>query len=296
MIYDIRLRIGTDYPGTVGEAQHVLRIRPRGDFGQRVEALALAVDPRAERSEATSDFFGNDVERLRLRRPHRRLAVEMRARVTVEREAPSFADTPPLAAAIATAETSRDLSSLAPAHFRGESRAVDLVAEVADYARPSFADDGPSGPACLDLARRIQQDFRYEEGFTDTGTDVATAFSARRGVCQDFAHVMIAGLRGLGLPACYVSGYLKTDPPPGQPRLEGVDAMHAWVMAWLGPETGWLGFDPTNGIVAGDGHIVAAIGRDYADVAPIAGVVTTAGSQYSWHAVDVIPLDETHTS
>ncbi|SKA30480.1 transglutaminase family protein [Consotaella salsifontis] len=291
MICDIRLRIGTDYPSAVGESSHLLRVRPRAGFGQSVEAASLLIDPRPGEQGRETDFFGNTVDRFRIDRAHDRLSIEMRARVAVERTAPDLNLALPVGEVARAAEASRDLAALSPAHFLGSSRAVKLVPDVTAYAAARSGRRVSVGRACLDLATTIRNEFTYEEGFTDVTTDVAAAFALRRGVCQDFAHVMIAGLRGLGLPAAYASGYLKTDPPPGQPRIEGVDAMHAWVMAWLGPEIGWIGFDPTNGILAGEGHIIAAIGRDYADIAPMAGVVTTAGAQRSWHAVDVVPVD-----
>ena len=121
-------------------------------------------------------------------------------------------------------------------------------------------------------------------------TKAADAFALRRGVCQDFSHVMIAGLRGLGIPAGYVSGFLRTIPPPGKERLEGADAMHAWVKVWCGLEAGWQEFDPTNGMRASNDHITVGYGRDYADVAPIVGVLKTTGSQTGEQAVDVIPV------
>ena len=127
----------------------------------------------------------------------------------------------------------------------------------------------------------------------DRSVKVATpsvAFAQRRGVCQDFAHVMISGLRGLGLPAAYVSGYLRTIPPAGRERLEGADAMHAWVLIWCGPGIGWRGFYSTNSMVAGNDHVVLAIGRDYADVAPIDGVILASGEQHLEVSVNVIPL------
>ena len=141
------------------------------------------------------------------------------------------------------------------------------------------------------LGRRLQRDFDYDTDATEVDTPVGEAFDMRAGVCQDFSHIMIAGLRGLGIPAGYVSGFLRTIPPPGKTRLEGADATHAWVRAWCGEAMGWQEFDPTNGIASGDDHITLAYGRDYADVAPIAGVVKTLGRQEAEQAVDVIPLD-----
>jgi transglutaminase-like putative cysteine protease len=139
--------------------------------------------------------------------------------------------------------------------------------------------------------RRIKAGFAYEIGATTVETTPAMSFRLRRGVCQDFAHVMISGLRGLGLPAAYVSGYLRTVPKPGEPRLEGADAMHAWVMVWCGEAAGWCGLDPTNAVLAGDDHVVLAIGRDYADVAPIDGIVFASGEQRLEVSVSVTPAE-----
>jgi len=140
--------------------------------------------------------------------------------------------------------------------------------------------------------RRIQRDFVYDAEATTVSTPAAEAFRARRGVCQDFAHIMICGLRGLGLPAAYVSGYLRTTPPPGKPRLEGADATHAWVALWCGERQDWVGFDPTNALLVEDSHIRLATGRDYADVAPISGITLAPGDQALQVAVDVIPEAE----
>ena len=136
---------------------------------------------------------------------------------------------------------------------------------------------------------RIRDEFRYDAKATDVSTSAEEAFAARRGVCQDFSHIMICGLRGLGLPAAYVSGYLRTLPPPGQKRLQGADATHAWVALWCGEDRGWVGFDPTNNLVARNDHVVLAVGRDYSDVAPIKGLILTPGDQSLKVEVDVIP-------
>ena len=138
----------------------------------------------------------------------------------------------------------------------------------------------------------VHTGFEFEPGATTVSTSVDEVLHQKRGVCQDFAHLMLACLRGHGLPARYVSGYLLTDPPPGEERLMGVDATHAWVMLWCGPDLGWIGVDPTNGIwMAGD-HVIVAIGRDYADIAPVDGLVLGSGAQHMHVSVDVAPLDE----
>ncbi|RYD63112.1 MAG: transglutaminase family protein, partial [Sphingomonadales bacterium] len=138
--------------------------------------------------------------------------------------------------------------------------------------------------------QRIKREFRYDGKATAFDTPVAEAFAKRHGVCQDFAQVMIAAVRAAGLPAAYVSGYLRTRPPAGKPRLVGVDATHAWVNVWCGPALGWVGFDPTNGCTVGSDHIVTAVGRDYSDVAPIDGVFLGQDGQDIHVSVDVEPI------
>ncbi|MET0677785.1 MAG: transglutaminase family protein, partial [Bradyrhizobium sp.] len=126
---------------------------------------------------------------------------------------------------------------------------------------------------------------------TDVETPLSQAFVSRRGVCQDFAHIMISGLRGIGLPAAYVSGYLRTIPPPGQPRLQGADATHAWVAVWCGGAIGWIGFDPTNDLIVANDHIVLAMGRDFSDVSPVDGIIVGSRKQKLNVAVDVIVVE-----
>ena len=137
---------------------------------------------------------------------------------------------------------------------------------------------------------RIKAEFVYEVGATNASTTPPMSFALRRGVCQDFTHIMISGMRSLGLPIAYVSGYLRTTQSPSETKLEGADAMHAWALVWCGAETGWIGFDPTNGILAGNDHVVLAIGRDYADVAPIDGVIFASGAQRLETSVRVLPV------
>ena len=145
--------------------------------------------------------------------------------------------------------------------------------------------------AALDLCLAIHADFRYDREATKVDTGPVEAFGLKRGVCQDFAHVMIAGLRGAGIPAGYVSGFLRTIPPKGKPRLEGADAMHAWVRVWCGQHAGWLEFDPTNAMLAGPDHITIGHGRDYSDVSPIVGVLRTSGQHHAKQSVDVVRVE-----
>jgi transglutaminase-like putative cysteine protease len=161
--------------------------------------------------------------------------------------------------------------------------------DLAAYARESFPAGRPLLAAVLDLTRRIHQDFRFDKTATEVATPVQTFFEKRRGVCQDFAHLQIGCLRSLGLPSRYVSGYLRTLPPPGRPRLVGADASHAWCAAWC-PVAGWVDFDPTNNCVPSDGHITVAWGRDYSDVSPIYGVLLGGARHKLQVAVDVQPM------
>ena len=188
------------------------------------------------------------------------------------------------------ARTERDPTVLDAYQFVFESPHVVVDDAVLEYARPSFVADRPVLEAVRDLTRRIHLEFRYDKTATTVATPVADVLRQRRGVCQDFAHLEIACLRALGLPARYVSGYILTVPPPGSPRLIGADASHAWLAVWVG-DAGWVDVDPTNNQLPGDQHITVAWGRDYADVSPLRGVVLGGGEHRVGVAVDVTPLD-----
>ena len=161
---------------------------------------------------------------------------------------------------------------------------------VTAYAAASFPQGHGILVSAVDLMHRIRREFKYDPKATVISTPLREVFEKRHGVCQDFAHVMIAGLRGLGLPAAYVSGYLRTIPPPGKPRLQGADATHAWVSAWCGAELGWIGFDPTNDLLIENDHIILAVGRDFSDVSPVDGIIVGSRNQKLGVAVDVIPV------
>jgi transglutaminase-like putative cysteine protease len=293
MIYDVRQVTTYHYAAPVATASHVLRLSPVDRPGQRVLAMTLDVEPApAERTESR-DFFGNGLTRIALHTRHDALVLRTTARIDVMPPAiPPPEATPAWETVRELAWASADLAPLAPAHFLFPSRRVPVVGEITAYAAESFAPGRPVLAAGLELACRIKADFAYDPEATDVTTPVARAFQLKRGVCQDFSEIMIAGLRGLGLAACYVSGFLRTAPPPGRPRLEGADATHAWVSLWCGPAAGWIGLDPTNAMLAGIDHIVLAVGRDYADAAPVDGVIVAAGDHALEVAVDVVPVEE----
>jgi transglutaminase-like putative cysteine protease len=291
VIYDVRHLTTYAYGRPVPFARCILRLLPRDDGGQSVRKSSLTASPRPSERVDGICFFGNQMTTLTISKPHRELKLDMRARVEVARPAPPFPGlTRHWEEVGALAFASRSLAPDSPAHQLYPSRLVPPVAEVVDYARKSFAPRRPVLEAASELMARIRTDFTYDPDATEVSTPLAEAFHQRHGVCQDFAHIMIAGLRGLGLPAAYVSGYIRTIPPAGEKRLEGADASHAWVSLWCGPETGWIGLDPTNDLIVADDHIVTAIGRDYADVSPLDGVIVGPGSQKVAVAVDVIPV------
>jgi len=289
MIYDVRQMTAYTYASPVTYARHVLRLTPIDRPRQRVHVAALDVLPTPLRRREGFDFFGNRLTWIELNQPHEKLAVHVIARVAVDYRGDDtqFAS-PPWETVRDEALAVADIGPTAPGHFLFPSRQVSLDPDIRDYVRESFGAGRPILEAAVELGRRIKKDFTYEIGATTATTTPSMSFALRRGVCQDFAHIMISGLRGLGLPAAYVSGYLRSYSEE-QPRLEGADAMHAWVNVWCGAEIGWIGLDPTNAIAAGNDHIVLAIGRDYADVAPIDGVILASGGQHIDVAVSVIP-------
>jgi transglutaminase-like putative cysteine protease len=295
VIYEIKHVTNFTYEASVAATRCALRLRPREGGGQIVERCQIETTPPWATMVEHVDFFGNRVLDATIDAPHAKLRVALAARVVVVRPEPLVAGLAPDWRAVRQAAlASTSLVADSPSHHLFASRLVPLHAGATDYARSSFPKGRSVLEGALDLARRIKQDFDYDPAATDVSTPLEDAFAARRGVCQDFAHIMISGLRGLGLPAAYVSGYLRTVPPPGQPRLEGADASHAWTSVWCGPEFGWVDFDPTNGLLVGDEHIVVAIGRDYADVSPIDGVLIGAGKQTLNVEVDIIEVDATH--
>jgi transglutaminase-like putative cysteine protease len=290
VIYDVRQTTTYAYESAVTRARNVLRLTPVTRGRQRVTAAMLDVDPAPVRRREATDFFDNRLTMVELEEAHERLTVKLSARVAVAPvDVVDNGSTPSWESVRADAFASEDMGPRSPVHFLHPSRRVPLDPETREYARESFASGRPVLAGADELMRRIKRDFTYEPGATTVATTPAAAFALRRGVCQDFAHIMIAGLRGLGLPAAYVSGYLRTVPRPGTVRLEGADAMHAWVMAWCGA-AGWWGLDPTNALIAGEDHVTLAVGRDYADVSPIDGVVLASGQQRLSVAVDVIPV------
>ncbi|MER9141605.1 transglutaminase family protein [Mesorhizobium sp. M0871] len=289
MLYDIRLHLSYNYDAAAGGSRHQVRVLPPTIAGvQRVIAASLSFVPTPSERTDFADFFGNNVTAIAFRDVHDGLDIRMSARVSVSRPEPGLDVSPDLQRLREELGAVRSLGPDAPHHFLAASDHAGIDAAITAYACDSAG--GSTVGMAIDLCNRIHRDFTYDGEATTVRTGASDAFRLKRGVCQDFSHIMIAGLRGLGIPAGYVSGFLRTIPPKGKPRLEGADAMHAWVKVWCGRDAGWQEFDPTNGMRASNDHITVGYGRDYSDVAPIVGVLKTTGGQVGDQAVDVIPV------
>jgi transglutaminase-like putative cysteine protease len=292
VIYQVRHLTAYSYDSPVASAQLALRVTPRDEAGQSCIMHCLDVSPLPETVLSEQDFYGNVVNIVTIETPHTALRIESTARVDVSRAAAPTTPGPEWENVAEAALADRDISRSAPAHFMFPSPQVALSPDITQYTRQSFRRGRGIFDACRELIVRIRRDFAYEKESTEIATPLAQVFAERRGVCQDFAHIMIAGLRGIGLPAAYVSGYIRTIPLQGDERLEGADATHAWVSAWCGTATGWLGFDPTNAIAARNDHIALAVGRDYSDVSPVYGFFVGSGANKLEVEVEVSPIPE----
>ncbi len=290
MIYDIRHLTLYEYGSTVTFTHCALRLLPTDGPGQAVLSSELGVTPAPAQSIERMCFFGNRLAFLTIETAHRKLIVEAKTSVEIERCEPgNISETPAFETVREEAFASASFDRNSPAHFLHPSRLAPRFEPASDYARESFPAGSPVLAGAKELMRRIKADFKYDTKATMVSTPLSEAFGKRRGVCQDFAHIMIAGLRGIGLPAAYISGYIRTIPPAGRERLEGADAMHAWVSLWCGAARGWVGLDPTNAMMIGNDHIVLAKGRDYADISPVAGIILGSRGQDVDVKVDVVP-------
>ena len=290
MIYQVRHTTTYTYPGTVSICHNEVYLRPRDSAQQRCTSYELVVLPEPGVCSQHVDFFGNAVTFFAVQEPHRTLTVTARSTVEVTPRAGLPADHTP------AWETVRDMlrhdrsaAVLEAYQYLFDSPHITCSARLRHYAAPSFRPGQPLLAAVLDLTRRIHTDFTYDPQATSVSTPLHDVLRARRGVCQDFAHVQIGCLRTLGLAARYVSGYLVTQPPPDEPRLVGADASHAWVSVYC-PGYGWIDVDPTNNVLPSERHITVALGRDYSDVSPIKGILLGGGQHTMRVAVDVVPV------
>ncbi len=278
-----------DYAAPVSLAHHLAHLKPLQDEHQQLLHFDLDIEPSPSHSRDGRDALGNAERLFSLAQPHRQLRVRATSRV---RLSPRFTELQPersppwdeLAASLRYVA----LAPFQPAvEFALPSPYVPRLAPLRRYAALSFRPGRPVAEAAVELMKRVHADFSYQSQSTDVDTPLLDVWTTKRGVCQDFAHLMAGAMRMLGLPVRYVSGYLLTQAPEGGAQMQGADASHAWVQAWCpgtpgvpaeGPGAGWLDLDPTNDVVPGSGHVRVAVGRDFGDVTPLRGVIRGGGS------------------
>lgn len=292
MEYRVHHQTDLKYANPVSQAQFNLRLKPWGWPGQSVTDCSVVISPEPELRKDLVGPYCVNTSHIVFQTKLSRLSITSAFTVTVE-DKPAPGEGPRSAQVTAEAMELRDLSVIAPAPYSFASQIAEVDADVGAWAQEHLLPDAGIVPSVTALMGAIHSEFAYKPGSTTSATPPTEAFAKRTGVCQDFAHVMIMALRSHGIPAAYVSGYLRTIPPPGKERLVGADAMHAWVNVWCGRELGWIGFDPTNNCLARADHILIGMGRDYADVSPIDGTFFGSAPQTMKSAVDVVATEET---
>ena len=290
--YRVLHRTTYRYAEKVSASYGQMHLLPRSADGQTCQASRVVIDPTPDDLQERTDFFGNRAAFFAIHSEHTSLTVTTTSDVSVDRrDGLGLLGAQPW-------EQVRDRTAATgengwePIDLLLDSPLVAASPALAAYAEPSFPTGRPVIEALLDLAQRIHADFDYKPGSTSVRTTVDEVLTARKGVCQDFAHLAIGCLRSLGLAARYVSGYLETKPPPGKERLQGADVSHAWAALWV-PGGGWVDVDPTNQKFVNDRYVTTAWGRDYADIPPLKGVIFTKGLKHKLDVVvDVVPLDD----
>lgn len=288
MEYRLRLDIRYRFQRPAGGGRQIVRVMPAALPGRQiVTSCRLNIHPAPLEKHPFTDFFGTDAVEVVLPAGLRDLSVIMAAEVNRLPAPPGPDLSPPLSALAAELAAVQDVSADSPHHFLPPSPRIPEVAEIGAFALAATAGTASTVEVIRAFGLALHDTMIFDAAATEVDTPVDRAFAGRKGVCQDFAQIMIAGLRHLGIPAAYVAGYLRTLPPPGKPRLQGADAMHAWVRAWAGAETGWIEYDPTNACRVDTDHIVVGYGRDYGDVAPVTGSLRLEGGQQGSHSVDI---------
>lgn len=289
--YRIEHKTTWKHPAPVSTAWQLLRLQPRDDSGQRCLEWNLAIQPEPGLVSTRLDYFGNRMHLFSLNKPHDELVIHAVSRVERETISPPLSDVdltpPPAVCARQTTEAIR-AGEFQLEQYRHPGAFVPFLPESSALAAGLDSERMPA-LAWLDaLGKKFGRDYQFDATVTDISTPLAQVLRNRRGVCQDFAHLFLSCLRQHGFAAAYISGYLLTEPPPGSPRLLGVDAMHAWISIHI-PGAGWVDYDPTNLMFAGSGHITVARGRDYSDIAPTRGVLSGSGTHTLQVEVTVLP-------
>jgi transglutaminase-like putative cysteine protease len=290
MIFEVSHKTVYRYASPVAQSHHLVHLTPRPHERQRIIRYGLAIAPNPALRTDFTDYFGNPAVAVAIENSHSELLIH--SRILIDITAPPDVDIAAsapwetVARQLAGSEGPQDLDVvqyIPASHHTPPCRALFAFAE------PSFPPSRPILACAMDLCARIYGEFAYDSAATDVATAIPKILKIRRGVCQDFAHLLLAAMRIMGLPARYVSGYLLTRAPAGKPKLIGSDASHAWVSVWA-PEIGWVDFDPTNDMIPRDEHITIAYGRDFQDVSPVAGVLLGGGAHHVDVAVDVAPV------
>jgi transglutaminase-like putative cysteine protease len=286
MQYLLSHRTTYTYASSVDSAHHIAHLRAREFVGQKVSSLSIVTAPEPALAVQHIDHFGNHIDIYRIDKPHQSFDIEVRAAIDVH-----FPDPPPASRTPKWENVRATLNGggfpvpIEASEFVYDSPLVPFDPALRDYGAKSFTAGRPILEAASDLKRRIKADFEYHPGATDISTPLHEVFEGKAGVCQDFAHVMVAALRAHGLAAGYVSGYIRTVNSKEEMALRGSDASHAWVAVWCGETAGWVHLDPTNDLIASQDHVAVAWGRDFSDVSPLRGVIL--GGESHSYGVDV---------
>ncbi|MBS0518613.1 MAG: transglutaminase family protein [Proteobacteria bacterium] len=292
MRYLLSHRTSYSYASSVDSAHHIAHLRAREFPGQKVTSISIVTNPEPALAVQHLDYFGNHIDIYRIDQPHQRFDIEVRAAVEVKfPPPPPDADTPGWEAVRTMLMGNGFPDPIEACEFIHESPLVPIDATLRDYGAASFTPGRPILAVARDLCRRIKADFEYNPGATDISTPLADVFRGKAGVCQDFAHVMIAACRAHGVAAAYVSGYIRTVHSREEMVLRGADASHAWVAVWCGPGINWIHLDPTNDLVASEDHVAVAWGRDFSDVSPLRGVILGGDAHTYGVAVTLMPTE-----
>jgi transglutaminase-like putative cysteine protease len=290
MMYRVTHRTIYEYAAPVTVSHHAARLQPREDHGQACLDFSLVIRPEPTLRASRRDYFGNTVYAFSIEEIHSHLEIIATSVVRVgAANAPAPGLSPPWEGVAQLFRETAPTEFLEAYQFIFDSPQIRCSPELAEFASTSFPKDQPFLAGVQDLNHRIHATFQYDNEATTVSTPIEDVFRSRRGVCQDFAHVAIASLRSLGLPARYVSGYLRTRPPEGKERLVGTDASHAWFSVFS-PGFGWVDFDPTNDLMSEDEHIAIAYGRDFGDVSPVSGMIVGGGEHKVIVGVEVCAL------
>lgn len=285
--YEVTHSTVYSYSEKVSHCQNIAYLLPQSDARQSCERTEISISPFPAVSADHTDYFGNRFRYFSVEQPHRQLSVTAKTRIRTENLTENNWENSPAWEQVAgSARNPTEAADIAAVEFLLPSPFAALSAAFGEYAAESFSPGRPVLAAVLDFAQRIRNDFKYEQKSTTILTPLSDVFRHRRGVCQDFAHLAIAALRTIGIPARYVSGYIETYPPAGKPKMRGSDASHAWISVYAGA-AGWWDFDPTNGKAITEEFIVTARGRDFGDVSPLKGILFGGGKHTLKVEVDV---------